>query len=42
LILPVMGMVFQFYRMYLARLTMPEAGIPAQSAGLHAVQARSA
>jgi len=42
LILPVMGMVFQFYRMYLARLTMAEAGIAAQSAGLHAVQARSA
>jgi hypothetical protein len=42
LILPVMGMAFMFYRLYLARLTMPSASIPFKSASLNAVQTRSA
>lgn len=42
LILPVMGMAFMFYRLYLARLTMLSASIPFKSASLNAVQTRSA
>jgi hypothetical protein len=41
LILPVMGLVFLFYRLYFARLAMlPAAAVPAAS--LHAVKTRSA
>jgi len=40
LILPVMGLVFLFYRFYLARLAMlPAAAVPAT---LHTVKTRSA
>jgi hypothetical protein len=42
LILPVMGMAFMFFRLYLARLTVLSASILVQSASLNAVQTRSA
>ncbi len=42
LIMPAMGMIFLFYRLYLARFMAVPAAVPAQSSPLRPVQARTA